>query len=114
LKLQNTTFSWEHLKDKIDLCCIIITGNAITITPPFVPVKSLSYFSNKIRRVYLSATLPSSDIFARTFGSTPDKVIAPITSAGECERLILIPSKLDIDLGEDIELAKSLIENIKY
>ncbi len=108
----DTTFSWEYLRDRIDLCCIIISGNAITITPPFIPVKSLHYFSNKTRRVYLSATLPSSDIFARTFGCVPDKIIAPVTSAGECERLIIIPSKLDIET-EDTEIVKPLIEKYK-
>jgi len=107
-----TTFAWEYLRDRVDLCCILITGNAITITPPFVPVKSLQYFSDRIRRVYLSATLPSSDVFARTFGCIPNKLIAQITTAGECERLIIMPSKIDLDL-EDTDIAQKLVDKNK-
>ncbi len=52
----NTMFAWEHLKDRIDLCAFIISATEITITPPFVPVGTLPYFTKGIRRVYLSAT----------------------------------------------------------
>jgi len=109
---ENTTFPWEHLKDKIDLCCILITGSAITITPPFIPVRTLTYFQASVRRVYLSATLSASDAFARTFGCIPDPIVAPSTTAGECERLVLIPSKADTS-EKDIDSTKTLIENEK-
>lgn len=90
----NTTFAWEHLKDHIDLCAFIVSSTEVTITPPFVPVGALSYFSHDIRRVYLSATLSSLDVFIRTFGLKPSAQIAPTTTAGECERMIVVPSKV--------------------
>ncbi len=104
----NTTFVWEHIKDHIDICCILISGSDVTITPPFIPILSLPYFERGLRRVYLSATLSAPDAFARTFGKNPDKLVAPSTTAGECERLILLPSKSVIDM-EDIEVTKTLI-----
>lgn len=109
---KNTTFAWEHLKDRIDLCCVLITGSTITITPPFFPVRTLKYFQGLVRRVYLSATLSASDAFARTFGCIPNLIVAPSTTAGECERLVLIPSKANT-AKEDIDVAKTLIENEK-
>ena len=109
---QSTLFAWEHLKDKIDLCCLLISGSAITITPPFVPVRSLPYFSENVRRIYLSATLAASDAFIRTFGQEPEGIIAPTTTAGECERLILIPSRLDSG-DEDVEIVKRLLSDRK-
>lgn len=108
----SSTFAWEHLKDKIDLCTFMIGDKAITITPPFVPVLTLPYFDEKIRRVYLSATLSASDAFTRTFGKEPQKIIAPKTTAGECERLILMPSKISVD-EDDIELTKQAISEQK-
>ncbi len=48
--------------------------------------------SPPIRRAYLSATLVATDAFVRAFGRKPDVVISPTTTAGECERLILISS----------------------
>lgn len=106
------TYPWEHIKDHVDLCCFLITGSQITITPPYVPILNLPYFSKKTRRIYLSATLSAPDAFARTFGKVPDKVVAPKTTAGECERLILIPARSNL-IEEDILVAKELLSDRK-
>lgn len=66
-----TMFAWQHLHDSIDRCCVLISSRSITLTPPFVPVRTLPYFSADVRRVYLSATLDARDSFARTFGCVP-------------------------------------------
>ena len=104
----NTTFAWEHLKDRIDLCALEISPSEIKITPPFIPVGTLPYFARDVRRVYLSATLSALDVFVRTFGRRPSCQIAPTTTAGECERMILIPAKMK-GATDDIEAAKELI-----
>jgi hypothetical protein len=107
-----TTFAWEHLKDHIDLCAFLISPSDITITPPFVPVRTLSYFRTGIRRVYLSATLSAMDVFVRTFGRKPSTQIAPKTTAGECERMILTPAKMQ-DVKDDIAIAASAVKSYK-
>jgi hypothetical protein len=104
----NTVFAWEHLKDRIDLCAFVISATEITITPPFIPVGTLPYFTKGIRRVYLSATLSALDVFVRTFGRKPSCQIAPNTTAGECERMILVPQKMD-GVADDVESAKEFI-----
>ena len=104
----NTTFAWEHLKDRIDLCAFVISPSEITITPPFIPVGTLPYFTKDIRRVYLSATLSVLDVFVRTFGRKPSSQIAPTTTAGECERMILVPAKMK-GVTDDVEAAKAFI-----
>ncbi|MBL7153094.1 MAG: DEAD/DEAH box helicase family protein [Phycisphaerae bacterium] len=109
---ESTSFAWEHLKDRVDLCCILVSSSMITITPPFVPVRTLKYFQSPLRRVYLSATLSASDAFARTFGCIPDHIIAPSTTAGECERLVLCPSKAKT-VEKDVDIAKGLVEKEK-
>lgn len=109
---QETTFAWEHLKDHVDLCCILVSGTEITITPPFVPVLTLPYFRKGVRRIYLSATLVAPDAFARTFGHAPNSIIAPTTTAGECERLIVISSRLKSE-PDDVEATKQIIKDHK-
>ncbi len=104
----NTTFAWEHLKDRVDLCAFILSSNDITITPPFIPVGALPYFTKGIRRVYLSATLSALDVFVRTFGRKPSCKIAPTTTAGECERMILVPAKMH-GVSDDVQIAKDAI-----
>ena len=105
---QNTTFAWEHLKDHIDLCAFMISPSEITITPPYIPVRTMPYFANGIRRVYLSATLSAIDVFVRTFGRQPSSQIAPTTTAGECERMILIPARMR-GITNDVEATKEFI-----
>jgi Helicase C-terminal domain len=104
-----TTFAWEHLKDRIDLCAFIISPTEITITPAFIPVRTLSYFSSTIRRVYLSATLSALDVFVRTFGRKPAAQITPTTTAGECERMILVPGKM-AGVSDDLDAAKNAVQ----
>lgn len=110
--ITETTFAWEYLHDRVDLCCLLMTGSEITITPPFVPVLTLPYFREDLKRVYLSATLSAPDAFARTFGRVPDLVVAPATTAGECERLILVPSRLQTSMP-DTEVAKKMVAERK-
>ena len=109
---RRTLFAWEYIRDKEDLNCVILSDSGVTITPPFLPTRDLHYFRDSIRRIYLSATLAAPDAFARTFGRIPKRIIAPSTSAGECERLILFPGRLDSNSG-DINSAIQLISDKK-
>ena len=108
----DTMFAWEHVRDKEDICCLLISDTDVTITPAFLPTRCLYYFQDGIRRIYLSATLAAPDAFARTFGRIPDLIVAPSTSAGECERLILVPERLGGE-AEDVDIAAALVEDKK-
>ena len=111
--LTETKFAWAHISDFVDLCALLVTANEVTITPPFVPVLNLPYFSKEVRRVYLSATLSAPDAFARTFGAVPDTIVAPKTTAGECERLIAIPSRIDENDPDGIVATRQVISDRK-
>lgn len=112
-KKTETMFTWQFLKNQIDLCCVFISGQDIYFTPPVIPTLTLPYFQNKVRRLYLSATLSAKDAFVRTFGREPEPIIAPKTTAGECERLILVPLHNPHCKTEEIEVAKSATINNK-
>lgn len=107
-----TMFAWEHIRDHEDLCCLMVSNTAVTLTPPTVPISSLPYFNRGVRRLYLSATLGAPDAFARAFGRVPEKMIAPSTTAGECERMILIPANSDAEAA-DIESTIDVIRDRK-
>ncbi|WP_044339367.1 helicase C-terminal domain-containing protein [Rossellomorea aquimaris] len=87
----STMFSWEHLRNNLDLCSVFLTSNSIEITPFLPPVQELSFMSEQTRKVFLSATVQDKPEFIRTFGFLPDIHIDPKTSAGESERLIVTP-----------------------
>lgn len=107
-----TLFSWNYLKDHLDLCGYFVSSGSIQITPPFIPVDSSPYFSTSIRRIYLTATLLGKDNFIRTFGREPDNIIVPETPAGECERQIIFPL-LAKNVSDDRTSTQSLVENRK-
>ncbi len=88
---QETMFAWAYLRDHLSLCTLFISGREIAFTPYIVPVNTLPYFGQGVRRIYLSATLAANDVLLRTFGRVPDRIIKPVTTAGESERLIIVP-----------------------
>lgn len=111
----STMFAWPYLRDHLEHCAVFVSGLEISFTPPVVPVLSLPYFRKGIRRVYLSATMAAQDAFIRAFGRSPDQVLAPSTTAGECERLILIPSALRARTKKqsDVTIAQSIVKDHK-
>ena len=109
-----TMFAWEHIIDHEELCCWLVSSHEITMTPVTIPVSTLPYFKKGMRRVYLSATLSAPDAFARVFGRVPEKVVAPPTTAGECERMIVIPSMVPgVEAKKDIGAAMEVLEDKK-
>jgi hypothetical protein len=110
---KSTLFAWSHLKDHIDLCAVLVSGEGITITSPFIPVRTMPYFARRdTRRIYLSATFTGEDAFIRTFGRRADLTIAPTTTAGECERMILVPSFI-VGVSDDRGFAEQVIASRK-
>jgi Type III restriction enzyme, res subunit/Helicase C-terminal domain len=104
-------FSWEYLKDQLRHCAIFISGAGVEITPVLLPVPALPYFQSEVRRIYLTATLPSQVEFLRTFGVRKMERIIPGGKSGEAQRQFLFLP------GEDDEerraVALKLVERHK-
>lgn len=110
-----TKFSWQRVKDAIDLCAVFVSSDSITLTPCVVPSHAMRYFAEDVKRIYLSATMPTGDAFMRSFGITPSSILAPETNSGECERLVLFPRKSSAFSagGEEIGLAQTIAPDQK-
>lgn len=102
-------FAW--LEDRLDACAAVFTRRSFELAPPFLPSLALDIFQQKVRRVYLSATLQSQTDFIRAFGRAPDVAITPSNDAGNGERLIVSGLKVDGGLGPDF--VEKLIETQK-
>jgi len=106
-----TLFPWEHVKDRIDRCCVLISASCAEIGPPALPINSLPQLAECPRVIYMTATLPSPVQFARTFGSHAAHVIRPGGKSGEAQRLLVFsPGETD-DAQKD--WAKALIRDHK-
>jgi len=108
---ENNKYPWEHIKNNLDVCCVILSSGQIQITPSVVPLSSTPYFQESTRRVYLTATMPSQAGFLRAFGVGAPNVISPRGKAGDAQRLFVYA------LGDDDEAQKAftldLVKNKK-
>lgn len=88
-KQDSTKYVWNHLADHLSHCCVLVSSEGIEISPPVVPLHTLPCFDEGVRRIYLTATLPSQASFARTFGLTRPTVVEPGGKSGDAQRLFL-------------------------
>ena len=106
-----TMFPWEYLKDHLSRCTVILSGSAVEIAPPLLPISTLTYFQGEVRRVYLTATLPTRVEFLRTFGVSEPRIITPGGKSGDAQRLFLFMGDRSED--EQFDLAKELTKSHK-
>lgn len=93
------TYPFAWLEDRVNACAAVFTRGAFELTPPFLPSLALDIFQQKVRRIYLSATLQSQTDFIRAFGRCPDVTITPSNDAGNGERLIVSGRKIKGGFG---------------
>lgn len=105
---EHNRFPWQHLKNNIGICCILISGGCIQITPSIVPLHKTPYFNDDVKRVYLTATMPSQAGFLRTFGVPQPNIISPRGKSGDAQRLfIFAPGDDDkMQKGNTLELVE--------
>ena len=108
---KDLTYPFAWFEDKVDAYAAVFTRGAFELTPPFLPSLALDIFQQKVRRIYLSATLQSQTDFIRAFGRRPDVTITPSNDAGNGERLIVSGRKVKDGFGP--EFAKELVKTHK-
>lgn len=104
-------FAWEHVKDRLHCCCVLISGTGVEITPPVTPVGNLQFWKGGVRRVYMTATLPLQTEFLRTFGVKLKAAVRPSGKSGDAQKLFLMVNGANDD--EQRQAAKGLIEPMK-
>jgi Type III restriction enzyme, res subunit/Helicase C-terminal domain len=108
---RSTLFAWEHLMDRIDRSCVLISASRVEIAPVVSPISALPQLSECPRVIYMTATLPSPAQFARTFGPGSSHVIRPGGKSGEAQRLLVFaPGETE---DEQRDWVKGLIRNHK-
>lgn len=106
-----TRFAYRHLRDHLTECAFFIGQDQIEITPPVIPTHALPYFRPEVRRIYLTATLPSRYDCIRTFGVDRAEVVSPSGKIGAAQRLFVFPQG-DGD-GNAYDQTRSLIADHK-
>jgi len=94
-------FAWNLIKNKLDACNCIFSGKRMEISPRLLPIELFPSFSECKRRIFLSATLTDDAFLIKDLGIDSESVNSPLSYNKEKfsgERLILIPSLIDVGL----------------
>lgn len=102
---------WQHLKDHLSSCCLLLSRAGAELAPFSTPLTSLPYYAKDVRRLYLTATLPSRASFVRTFGISDSPIISPSGKSGDAQRLFVYV--LGEDDQEQRQEALALVDNYK-
>lgn len=109
---KSNKWTWPNIKDHIHKCAFVFRGGNLEISPPFLPTLAMDIFSERVRRVYLSATLQNKADLVRAFGRIPDEIVEPENDAGNGERLIIQERSLN-NTKVDVNFVKSILEEHK-
>lgn len=91
----NIFFPYLQLATHFQACAVVIRGDEIEISPPFLPTNTFPAMRNQdVKRVYLSATLKAESEFVRAYGRRPGRIIEPEVDAGNGERTIVSTRKI--------------------
>ncbi len=94
-------FSWDLLKDHLDGCICIFSGDDLEISPRLLPIDAIPSFTEAERRIFLSATLNEDSFLVKDMGISSESVLSPLSQNDvnySGERLIILPSLVDPSL----------------
>lgn len=106
---QSITFAWPILKNCIEHCNAIISGNEIEITPIHMPVRSFGTFSKSKQRILMSATTQDDSFFIKGLGFSSKSVQNPLgffEQKWSGEKMLLLPSLIDEELDRELIINK--------
>lgn len=90
-------FNLPLIDDIFKTCNCTISSRYIEITPKCIPISKIAEFERAQRRIFMSATLASDDVFVSTLGLKEGEInlITPEKADDIGERLILFPKHLN-------------------
>lgn len=97
-------FKWDLIKDNLDKCICIFSGNKCEISPRISPTDLIPSFENADRRIFMSATLNEDAFLVKDLGIDYKSVLNPLTdeiSNSYGERLIIVPTLVNTRLSRD-------------
>lgn len=102
-------FTWPLIKDAIENCQCLISGESLEISTFLNPVYDFGTFTKANHRILMSATTQNDSFFIKGLGLSSGSVKNPLTSNTEKwwgEKMVLIPSLIDGELHRNYIINK--------
>ena len=100
-------WAWQRVRERLEVCCWLVSARAVTFTPYIPPTQTLQYFEQPSRRLYLSATVGSVDDLQRRLGVPPLAKLTAAVQPRQGERLVLVRD------GTDLQAATELVDDLR-
>src|SRR5206468_12578518 len=100
-------WAWQRVRDRLEVCCWLISARALTFTPYIPPTQTLAHFTEPSRRLYLSATIGSVDDLQRRLGTPPLEKLTASVQPRQGERLVVIRD------GPELPSPTQLVEELR-
>lgn len=98
-------YTWPIVKDLIQECRCVISGESLEITPYLPPLDLFGSYYKAKHRVFMSATVTDDSFLVKGLRLTPDVIRNPLIYKDERwsgEKMILIPSLIDDSLDRSM------------
>jgi RAD3-like DEAD/DEAH box helicase len=100
-------WAWQRVRDRLDVCCWLVSARAVTFTPYIPPTQTLAHFEQPSRRLYLSATVGSVDDLQRRLGTPPLEKLTASVQPRQGERIVIVRN------GTDLPSATELVDELR-
>lgn len=106
-------YTWPILKNRIQHCHCIVSGQGIEIYPYIIPYEEYRSYNKATHRIFMSATLSDDSFFIKDLGIDSDVIKNPLRIKSEKwsgEKMILFPSCIADELNQSV-VAQYLCNN---
>ncbi|MFH2070997.1 MAG: DEAD/DEAH box helicase family protein [Elusimicrobiota bacterium] len=108
----NVKFAWPLLKDNLQNCFCMFSGQSVEISSSIIPLYLFGSFSKANQRIFMSATFFDDSFLVKGFGISEQTIRNPLLYPNEKwagEKMVLIPSLIDEKLDRS-EIVKFIAE----
>lgn len=97
-------FAWPLLKDRLDECQCLVSGQSMEISPYLPPLDLFGSYHQAEHRIFMSATIAEDAFLVKGLGLSAETIQKPLTREDDGwsgERMVLIPSLIDPSLSRE-------------
>lgn len=97
-------FAWPLLKDSLEFCACVISGESIEIEPRIPPIDQFGSFWEAQHRIFMSATVTDDSFLIKGLQLDPETILKPLHYSKETwsgEKMVLLPSLIDENLTRE-------------
>lgn len=95
-------WAWQRIRARLYACCWLVSDRGLTLTPFIPPTQEIGHFAGSKSRLYLSATIGTTDDLQRRLGVPPCEKLTASVQPRQGERFVVMRSEIEPVMGRDL------------